>query len=82
MKSIGDSTEFWVTRNESGFDRACDAALSLAWAYFEIDADGHSRRVKDWKRSENSIKIEFITYQAQFGYLGTQHLYQFRATAV
>ena len=77
MKSIGDRTDIVVTRMESNFDRACDEACRQAVLYFEIDEDGHSRRVKDWERSCCWIEIEFKRYVRR----GNEHCYTFTATA-
>ncbi len=75
MKSIGDSTEIQVVMQESHFDRACDSAYRQAVRYFEIDEDGHSRRVKDWERSCCWIEIEFKRYVR----IGNDHCYTFIA---
>lgn len=79
MKSIGDSVEIQVSRQESNFDRACDAAYGQALMYFEIDEDGHSRRVKDWDRSCCWIEVEFNRY-VRIG--GNDHCYVFIAKTV
>lgn len=75
MKSIGDSTEIQVVRQEAHFDRACDEAHQQAIHYFEIDEYGHSRRVKDWERSCCWIEIEFKSYAK----IDRDHCYTFRA---
>ena len=78
MKNIGDETFIRITRQESNFDRACDSAYKYALAYFEIDEDGHSRRVKDWERSCCWIEIEFRSYIR----MGNEHHYDFFGRAV
>jgi hypothetical protein len=78
MKSIGDSVDLHVVRQESNFDRACDAAYLRAINHFEIDEDGHSRRIKDWDRTCCCIELEFIRYKR----IGNEHCYLFRAAAV
>ena len=75
MKSIGDSTEIQVVRQEAHFDRACDSAYHQAVMYFEIEEDGHSRRVKDWERSCCWIELEFKRYVR----IDSEHCYTFIA---
>jgi len=75
MLGIGDSTKILVTRSEANFDRACDNAYSQALMYFEIDEDGHSRRVRDWQRSRCWIEVHYVTYRR----IGGDHVYIFTA---
>ncbi len=78
MKSIGDTIEILEIRRESNFDRACDGAYMQALAYFEIDEDGYSRRVKEWERSCCWIEVWFTGYTRTSG----EHRYTFKAKAV
>jgi hypothetical protein len=70
---IGDIEEIVVTRREANFDRACDEAYCQAVAYFGIDEDGHSDRVKDWERSDCWLEVEFSKYTR----VGQDHCYKF-----
>lgn len=64
-----------IDRNESGFDRASDAAFLRAISLFGIDDDGHTDRVTGWDRSECWVEIEFVRYTRG----GCNHTYTFSA---
>ncbi len=72
---IGDIENIIVDRNESGFDRACDAAFRMAIARFGVDDNGHSSRVEGWERSQCWVEVEFLRYVRS----GCNHTYTFSA---
>jgi hypothetical protein len=67
---------FTVSRNDSNFDKACDAALKEAVYILKIDEDGHSP-IEGWERSCCWFEIEFQKYTACLNY----HRYTFQVTA-
>lgn len=78
MIEIGEVIEISIMRQESNFDRACDAAYQYAIMRFDIDQDGHSSRIRGWERSRCSIEISFVSYIRT----GNEHLYVFNATTL
>jgi hypothetical protein len=73
---INQSETIVIDRNESGFDRACDAAFRMAISTFKIDDDGHTSRVEGWHRSQCWVEVEFARYIRS----GCNHTYTFLAT--
>lgn len=69
--------EIIVDRAESGFDRACDLAYSMAVNRFGIDDCGHSTYTPGWERSCCWIEIVFDKYVR----IGNSHVYSFVAYA-
>jgi len=64
-----------IDRNESGFDRAADAAFRMAISKFGIDDDGYTDRVEGWERSKCWVEVEFVRYIRS----GCNHTYTFSA---
>jgi ATP-dependent Clp protease ATP-binding subunit ClpA len=70
-----------VAREESDFDRACDAAYRMALDFFEIDESGNTAKVPGWRRATDSIVVVFVSYRVSGGMGGRQHIYTFEARA-
>lgn len=69
-----------VQRQESHFDRACDAARGLACAAFHVDDAGYvDYPGVDWNRSTDSIILTFVGYRVDMGMMGGDHTYEFSA---
>ena len=82
MSKVLKSEEIVITRSESHFDRACDAANRRAVMIMGIDDCGHSKKIKGWERSCCSIRVTFKEYQSSSGMGGIEHNYTFLAEAV
>ena len=74
------TTQITVTRSESNFDRACDAAYERTLMKFGINEDGHSDTIKDFCRSTDSIHVAFKGYERIGGMGGQEHIYNFTAS--
>lgn len=72
-------TNLTVSRQESGFDRACEMAYHLAIAKFGVDDCGHFDRVDGADRSSCSIVVEFKGYEQHGGMCGQSFYYTFEA---
>ncbi len=70
--------EIEIVRDESHFDRACDAAYKTALYRFGIDEAGHARDA-DFPRHCSDLKVAFKTYVHSGGMGGQEHLYIFEA---
>jgi len=77
LRCLG-TQEITVSRSESGFDRACDLAHSLALAKFGIDEYGDAESLPGWDRSDCCIEVELQRYVR----VGGDHVYQFSAKAI
>lgn len=71
-----------ITRQESNFDRACEAAYGRAVATLGIDDDGHAQNVKGWERSSCYIRVVFEHYEHTGSMSGQTYTYVFRCEAV
>lgn len=60
------------------FDAACSDANKLALKIFQIDESGNSQR-PDWVRSENCLKIKFITCETTLSMVSREYEYHFEA---
>lgn len=77
--AIGERIDIQIDRDESGFDRACDAAYRMACGKFGADDNGHLRNVTNSERSTDSIIVEFASYRRSGSMVGTVHTYSFVA---
>jgi len=77
-KQLAEPHEVIVSRQETGFDRACDEAFRRAVIHFGIDTDGHSTRLEEWARFDSWLEVSFKDYTR----LGHEHLYTFEARAM
>jgi len=67
---------------EPNFDKVCEAAQSLAVIMAGIDDDGNSSKIKDWCRSTDSLKIDFISMSMEGGMSGWEYLYRFECSVI
>jgi hypothetical protein len=81
MFDIEEKREIHIVRTEEGFDKACLSAYHQAVSLFDIDDDGHSKKVKGWERSSCSVCVEFVTVQISGGMGGIEYVYTFRVWA-
>lgn len=72
-RPLTDTKLVRVIRDDANFDRACDAARSLALGYWDIP---------NWQRSTDSIRILFLHYNLHCGMGGDTHEYAFNTWAV
>ena len=75
---IGEQVPLTFSRTECNFDRACYRAMRMANSAFGVDIDGHLRNV-DVERSQVSIHVKFVGYEAIGGMGGWSHVYTFEA---
>lgn len=81
MAEILKSQEIWISRKESNFDRACDAAYDQAIQSFGVDDCGHSR-IEGWQRSRCWIQVSFKRYLHVGSMSGHSYQYWFLAEAM
>lgn len=74
----GERITIHVDRQESNFDRASESAIRMALERFGVDEAGYVASV-DVERSEASIVVKFVGYQASGGMGGWSHVYIFEA---
>lgn len=68
-----------VERQEANFDRACDAARSIAMGMFGCSYAGHLDNVEDSDRSTDWVVIEFLSYRNIASMGGESYIYEFFA---
>lgn len=60
-------------------ERATKRAIDQALNRFEIDDFGHSNKVKDWSRSDCSIRVDFTGIEMHGGRMGWLYVVKFTA---
>ena len=76
---IGEPLDFFITREEADYDRACDEAYRHALMLFDVDDCGHILSIKDSERSTDSIMVQFVKHCQHGGMSGRCHRYDFVA---
>lgn len=72
--------KFQITRQESNFDRACDAAHYYATLYYGIDEYHRPIKEFEFERSTDTIHIKFVGYEHSSGYANeNRHIYEFES---
>lgn len=82
MKVLETYPVIITKHGEPNFDRVCEAAQNLAVILAGIDNDGNSSTIKDWCRSTDSLKIDFISMSMEEGMSGWDHIYRFKCSVV
>ncbi len=77
--AAGEKVPIHISRQESNFDRACEAAYKYALMRFHADDDGYLNNVKDSERSTDSVVVEFVSYRHTGGMGGQSFQYEFVA---
>jgi len=75
---IGERIEILANLQYPGFSDASKHAKNMALARFGVDESGHFHNV-DIERSQASIHVKFVGYEAIGGMGGWQHVYTFEA---
>jgi hypothetical protein len=73
--------DFYIRRQETNFDRACDDAQSRALEMLGADDYGHMNKVPGWHRSTDAISIKFISLSMDGSMMGWGYSYKFECTA-
>ncbi len=66
-----------IMRKDINFDEACRQARELTLIQLGIDADGHSKRHKNFIRSEDSVFIRFRSFELSLSMMGDEVAYLF-----
>ena len=70
--------DFEVVIKTPDFQEACRIARVQALNHFEINEDGHSDSY-DFVRSEDSLVIKFVGYEANLSMVGEEHVFSFHS---
>lgn len=68
-----------ISLTDANFDAACEQARNQSLQLYGINEDGHSNLIKEFKRSENEIIIEFEKCCIALSMEGTNFKYLFTA---
>ena len=74
---IGEKERIVITRTDSHFDRACEAAYDRACGIVGLDRDGHMMRVEKSERSIDALMVKFVTLEISGGMGGVDYTYVF-----
>lgn len=77
-KKINKDFEFEVVMKTPDFQEACRVARVQALNHFEINEDGHSESF-DFVRSEDSLIVKFLGYEATLSMMGEEHIFSFHS---